>query len=204
MVAAGDTRGTIHLWDSRTGVLRTDREFQGRGQPASSVAFDPSGKLLAAIDQGGVRLWKLGTADPPTLLPHRDAATVAFDPSGKQVVSTGHGGTVNIWTREGHLDRQLVAHGDVGASNPSFSNDGNLLAVGTAEGFVEVWDVRSGDSLMSDHHHGDSVRNVLFFSKDRSRLISSGDDTIVAQFRCPACSDPDTVIREAVEWVRTN
>jgi WD40 repeat protein len=204
MVAAGDTRGTIHLWDSRTGMLRTDREFQGRGLPAYSVAFDPSGKLLAATDQGGVRLWKLGTADPPTLLSHRDAATVAFDPSGKQVVSTGEGGTVNIWTREGHLDHQLVAHGDIGASNPSFSNDGNLLAVGTAEGFVEVWNVRSGISIMFDHHHGDSVRNVLFFPKDQSRLISSSDDTTVAQFHCPACIDPDTVIREAVEWARTN
>jgi WD40 repeat protein len=204
IVAAGDTRGTIHLWDSQTGVLRTDREFQGTGQPAYGVAFDPSGKLLAATDQGGVRLWKLGTADPPTRLSHRDAATVAFDPSGKQVVSTGEGGTVNIWTREGHLDHQLVAHGDVGASNPSFSNDGNLLAVGTAEGFVEVWDVRSGDSIMSGHHHGDSVRNVLFFPKDQTRLISSSDDTTVAQFRCPACSDPDTVIREAVEWARAD
>jgi WD40 repeat protein len=204
MVAAGDTRGTIHLWDAQTGLLRTDREFQGTGRPAYSVAFDPSGKLLAATDSGGVRLWKLGTAGPPTLLSHRDAATVAFDPSGKQVVSTGKGGTVNLWTRNGHLNRQLVAHGDVGASNPSFSNDGNLLAVGTAEGFVEVWDIRSGDSIMFDHHHGDSVRNVLFSPKDQSRLISSSDDTTVAQFHCPACSDPDAVIREAVEWARTN
>jgi WD40 repeat protein len=204
IIAAGDTRGTIHLWDSRTGMLRTDRKFQGRGQPASSVAFDPASKLLAATDRGGVRIWKLGAAVAPTLLSHPDAAAVAFDPSGEQIVSTGNDGTVNIWTRDGHLEHQLVAHGDIGASNPSFSNDGNLLAVGTAEGFVEIWNVRSENSIMFDHHHGDSVRNVLFFPKDQSRLISSSDDTTVAQFCCPACSDPDAVIREAVEWARNN
>ncbi|MGH4010114.1 MAG: PQQ-binding-like beta-propeller repeat protein [Pseudonocardiaceae bacterium] len=202
-VASGDDRGTIHLWDATTGALRTDREFPGTGQPADSVAFDPTGQLLAATDNSGVRLWRLDTAAPPTLLRHPYATSVVFDPSGKQLASTAGDGTVNIWTRDGHLDQELVAHGHL-SSSPSFSRDGGLLAVGTAGGLVEVWDVHSGVTVMLDRHHSGSVNNVVFLSGDRSRLISASDDATVAQFSCPACTDPDRVIREAVEWAGTN
>ncbi|HSZ30122.1 MAG TPA: hypothetical protein VK784_10260, partial [Pseudonocardiaceae bacterium] len=80
--------------------------------------------------------------------------------------------------------------------------DGKLLAVGTAEGLVEVRDVQSGRTVMLDSHHGASVNSVAFLPGDPSRLISASDDTTVAQFSCPACTDPDGVIREAVEWAK--
>lgn len=206
-VAGGDNRGTIHLWDARTGALRTDREFPGTGQPADSVAFDSTGQLLAATDSGGARLWDLGTAEPPTRLHHPYATGVTFDPSGQHLASTDRDDTVNIWTRDGKRVREpLVAHGRL-SSSPSFSQDGGLLAVGTAEGLVQVWDVwdvHSGVTVMVDRHHSAPVNNVKFLPGDGSRLISASDDTTVAQFGCPACADPDRVIREAVEWSGTN
>jgi WD40 repeat protein len=110
---------------------------------------------------------------------------------------------VNIWTRDGKLNHEPVLHGRLWSS-PSFSGDGGLVAVGTAGGQVEVWDVRSGMTVMLDRHHSAPVSNVVFLSGDRSRLISASDDATFAQFRCPACTDPDGVIREAVEWARTN
>ncbi len=203
-VAGGDNSGTVHLWDAMTGARRTDRALLGTGQPAHSVAFDPTGQLLAATDSGGVRLWSWGTTEPPTLLPHPHATSVTFDPSGEHLVSTDADGTLKIWTRNGEPGREdLVAHGHL-SSSPSFSGDGGLLAVGTAEGRVEVWDVRSGVTVMLDRHHSASVNNVVFLPGDGSRLISASDDTTVAQFSCPACTDPDRVIREAVEWAEAN
>jgi WD40 repeat protein len=200
-VVGGDTGGTIHLWNALTGELRAGREFPATGQPAYSVAFDPAGQLLAATESSGVRLWRVDTAEPPTLLPY--ATSVTFDPSGKHLVSTAGNGTVKIWTRDGKLDRELHAHGYL-SSSPSFSNDGEMLAVGTAEGLVEVWDVQTGVAVMLDRHHSASVNSVQFVPGDHSTLISSSDDTTVAQFSCSACTDPDGVIREAVEWARTN
>ena len=198
-VAGGDTRGTIHLWDATTGALRSDRELPGTGQPADSVAFDPTGQLLAATDRGGVRLWRLGTVEPPRLLPHPHATNVTFDPAGTHLASTAEDGTVKVWTRDGRSNRELMAHDHL-SSNVSFSADGGLLAVGTAGGMVEIWDVRSGVTVMLDRHHGAPINNVTFLPDDRSRLISASDDTTVAQFSCPACTDPDRVIREATEW----
>ena len=202
-VAAGDNHGTIHLWDARTGALHKNREFAGTGQPADSVAFDPTGQLLAATDTGGVRLWRWGTTEPPTRLDHPHATSVTSDPSGKHLVSADGDGTVKMWTRDGKIVREVHAHGHL-SSSPAFSEDGGLLAVGTTEGLVEVWDVHSGVTVMLDRHHSAPVNNVVFLPGDRSRLISASDDTTVAQFRCPACTDRDRVIREAVEWAGTN
>ncbi|MBV9141242.1 MAG: PQQ-binding-like beta-propeller repeat protein [Pseudonocardiales bacterium] len=200
-LAAGDTNGTIHFWDALTGRLRMDREFPGTGQSADSVAFDPTGDLLAATESGGVRLWKWRTAERLTLLP--DATRVTFDPSGQHLASTAGDGAVRIWTRDGKLDRNLLAHG-YPSSSPSFSNDGELLAVGTADGLVEVWDVHSGRAVMLDRHHSGPVNSVQFLPGDRSHLLSASDDTTVAQFSCPACSRPQQVIQDAQKWVDTN
>jgi WD40 repeat protein len=202
-VAGRDTRGTIHLWDATTGKLRTDRAFPGTGQPADSVAFDPTGHLLATTDNSGVRLWRLGTTEPPTLLPHPYAASVTFNPSGTHLASTDGEGTVKIWTGDGKLVSEPVAHGHL-SSNPSFSSDGGLLAAGMTGGLVEVWDVHSGVTVRLNRHHSAPVNNVIFLPGDRSRLISASDDTTVAQVSCSACTDPDRVIQEAIEWTRTN
>jgi hypothetical protein len=58
--------------------------------------------------------------------------------------------------------------------------------------------------VMLDRHHSASVNNVQFLPGDHSTLISASDDTTVAQFSCSACTDPDGVIREAVEWASAN
>ncbi|MGH3945573.1 MAG: WD40 repeat domain-containing protein [Pseudonocardiaceae bacterium] len=203
-VAGGDNRGEIHLWDAVTGELRTDRKFPGTGQPAYGLAFDPTGKLLAATDSDGVRLWRLGSAEPK-LLRHPGANGVTFEPvSGQYLVSIAGDGTGMIWALDGKHEN-LVAHDHL-SSGPSFSRDGRLLAVGTAGGLVEVWDVRSRATVTLDRHHSASVNNVVFLPGDGASLISASDDTTVAQFDCRACTEPgrDQVIRDAEEWVKTH
>jgi WD40 repeat protein len=206
-VAAGDNGGTIHLWDAMTGTLRRDGEFRGAG-PAYGIAFDPTGELLAATDTNGVHFWKLGITEPPPPLSHPHATSLVFGPSGEHLASTAGDGTVKVWTRHGKpfLDG-LVVHGHPSGSPRLFEpqgGNGELLAVGTAEGLIEVWDVRSGITVMLNRHHSASVNNVVFLPGDGSRLISASDDTTVAQFSCPACADPDGVIREAEKWVKEN
>lgn len=219
-IAGGDDRGTIHLWDATTGKLRRDGEFRGAG-PASSLAFDPSGQLLAATDSDGIHFWSLSTAEPPPLLRHPHATSVSISQSGKHIVSAAGDGTVkiwvcdgkpadgveNVWTCDGKPARELVAHGHPSSSPRLFEpqdGGGELLAVGTAGGLVEVWDVRSGVTVMLDRHHSASVNSIVFPPGDGSRLLSASGDTTVARFSCRACTDPDGVIQEAEKWVKAN
>jgi WD40 repeat protein len=202
-VAGGDNQGTIHLWDTTTGKLRAAPRFPGTGSPTHSIAFDPTGQLLAATDPGGIRLWRVDTAAPLSSPRHPHATSVLFDPSGQHLASTSGDGTVRIWTRDGQPDGELAAH-DRLSSSPSFSGDGELLAVGTAGGRIEIWNAHSGVTIRLDRHHSAAVNSVAFLPGDASRLVSASDDTTVAQFSCRACTDPDGAIRDAVQSVETS
>ncbi|MGH3708259.1 MAG: WD40 repeat domain-containing protein [Pseudonocardiaceae bacterium] len=195
-VAAGDSRGHVHFWDAQ-GNLTGDLVINDSNQSAESIAFDPSGHLLAVTGLKGVALHKLGTKERPQLLELPDATKVAFDPRGEHIVGVAKDGVLHVWTRDG----QLVVQGGAAVGSPSFSADGKLVAVGTGEGLIEVWDVDSGRRVMLARQHGDSVNDVLFLPGGRSRLVSASDDSTVAVFECRACEYPDTVVRDAESWV---
>lgn len=190
------------MWDARSGALLAERGLPGTGYAAWGTAFDPAGRSLARTVRDGVQLID-SAGGGERLLPHPNAVNVAFDGSGEQLASVGEGGTVKIWSRDGEHVHDLLAHGSR-LGRPSFSADGSLLAVGTAEGLVEVWDVRSGTTVALTRQHGDSVNDVLFAPGGNARLVSASDDTTVAQWSCPACVDPDSVIRDATAWVDAN
>jgi WD40 repeat protein len=101
---------------------------------------------------------------------------------------------MRIWSRDGQDLRDphdLIAQAP-SVGTPSFSGDGRLLAVGTAEGFIQVWDVGSRSMVWLTRQHGDFVNAVLFLPGDRPRLLSASDDTTVALSPpCEACQDPD-------------
>ncbi|MGH3771336.1 MAG: hypothetical protein ACRDRW_08070 [Pseudonocardiaceae bacterium] len=205
-VAAGDDRGNIYLWDAHTGKLNDtiigDHALINSGSAPSGIAFDPSGKMLAVTSPNGVLLTKLDAKERPTLLPLPDATWVAFDPGGKHIVGAArNSGILRVWTRDGQLapDHELHARGGT-VGRPSFSGDGRLVAAGTGEGLVEVWDVGSGRRVTLARQHSDLVNDVLFLPGGQSRLASASDDSTVAVFSCEACDDRDAVIRDAERW----
>lgn len=198
-VAAEDYRGNVYRWDAHTGTLIGDPELKGLGiADHSGIAFDPSGKMLAATSPAGVRLKNLDTGKErnPLLLP--DVSWVAFGGEyGEYIVgAVGDKGDLRVWTRDGQRVHDLTAE-DSTVGHPSFSSDGRLVAVGTGEGLIEVWDVRSGRKVMLVRQHSDVVNDVLFLPGSRSRLASASNDSTVAMFNCQACDDPDAVIRDA-------
>lgn len=191
--AAGDNLGTIYLWDAKTGRLLPQQPLRVPDEPAWDMAFDSSGQFLATVGQQGVRLWKLGTNKPATLGRLNNAITVTFDPSGHQLVTTAQGGKLRVWSWNGQDLRNLRDFDVHGSSigRPSFSADGRLLAVGTAEGLIEVWETKSGGAIWLTRQHGDFVNDVVFMPGNRPSLLSASDDTTVALSPCDACQDPD-------------
>jgi WD40 repeat protein len=192
---AGDWDGNIHVWDARTGHLLPDRGLPGRGYPAMDVTFDPTGRLIATTAREGVRLIDIVTGSE-RVLDHPNATRVDFDSSGSRLVSVADGGTVLVWTTTGTLVKELVGHTSR-LGHASFSPDGALVAVGSATGLVEVWDVATGATLALTRHHGDSVNDIVFVPGDRHRLVTASDDRTVVAWDCTACDDPDAVIEAA-------
>jgi WD40 repeat protein len=200
-LAAGDTDGAVHLWDARTGKLRSGEGLPRTGQPVLGVAIDPRGEVLATATDSGLRLQD-PNAGRVRVLSFSDATTVVFDPSGDHLASMSTDGTVRIWDRQGEIEKDLKVSGDV-VRSLAFSSDGTLIAGGTAEGLVQIWNVESGRTVMISRQHSAWVNDVRFLPGDNSTLISASDDSYVARWRCAACTDPEGVIRDAVDWVNS-
>jgi WD40 repeat protein/serine/threonine protein kinase len=171
LVAAGDA-GETRVWDVLSG--RLVHTLRGAGGPR---AFSPDGKVLAAgVPQ--LTWWHLdGGREQRLPSPYR-TFSLAFGPDGKQLVVVGKadfmtGGLATVLdVADGRL-RQQLQHGG-GDVCLAFSPDGRLLATGSADRCVRVWD--QGRAVRRLYRGHTAAVAAVAFSPDGQRLASAGED----------------------------
>jgi WD40 repeat protein len=203
-VAVGHSRG-IDLWDVASGKIAATLTGHAitKAQTAYvfSVAFSPDGKTLAS---GGadstVKLWDLASGQCTATLEGHSAdveiRSVAFSRDGKLLASAGgvykNGpgmkGEIRVWEVAGGKEIRRFAQGTGMVWSVAFCPNGRLLASGSGDGAVKLWQVTGGD----DHRlevgdpvpaprgkpvpftgHTGPVYSVLF-TRDGNTLISGG------------------------------
>jgi WD40 repeat protein len=106
-LAGSDYEGTIVLWDTASGQVRTTLKAEDRRR-VSSLAFAPDGKTLAAAvgdrpghdhEPGLIILWDTAHGQRRlTLTGHTNAVlSVAFSPDGRLLASGSSDRTVRLW-----------------------------------------------------------------------------------------------------------
>jgi hypothetical protein len=156
--------------------------FEGHTADATSVAFSPNGKLLAA---GGadktVRVWAVDGGTPPrTLIGHAGPlAAVAFSPDGKLLASGGEDCQVRLWDTDTWQARVL---GPFLAEvvTLAFDPGGTALVVGTGweDNGIHVVDLAGGRPVRVLRGHTRNVTAVAV-GPDGRTLASGGLDHTV-------------------------
>jgi WD40 repeat protein len=126
-LATGGTDGAVHVWD----VVQPARRLTLSGG-ARSLAFHPSGKLLAAASLvRTVRVWDVRTGRLlRELTGHEDAVNcVAYSPDGRRLASAADDHTIRLWDADsGAL--LGVTELDTQVKGLCFSPDGRSLFTG--------------------------------------------------------------------------
>jgi WD40 repeat protein len=190
----GDTC-EVKVWDSQT-----DKEVVSFTRPAAtelgSLAFSPDGQRLALGGKGGLELCATATGQS-LLLIDTPAENLAWSPDGQRLATAD--GTaleeVRVWDAGGAAlfrlrvpEHRPPAGGSISTCQRrlAFSPDGRLLATASenndsevhAEGAVTLWDLTTGQEVVTLRGHAGAV-NAVAFSPDGRRLISASNDHTV-------------------------
>jgi WD40 repeat protein/type II secretory pathway predicted ATPase ExeA len=188
--------GTLLLWDTNT--LQIVRTFQlpdnapGNSPAISALAVSANAQFAAGGSaDGSINLWEIGTGSLSDQLQggHSSAvnALILHPLQQNIVISGGEDGNIVIWNL---ADAAGDARGDdISASFRTSSGsairalalsaDATLLAVGTFDGQLEIWDITNPNNplnrLSRNNAHEGAILS-LTFNQAGDRIVSGGDD----------------------------
>jgi WD40 repeat protein len=142
--------GAVKLWDvASKRELRTIDLSGGITSDVESLAFSPDGTLLAIGHAASVTLWKVASGQEVIGFPHSgEVANAKFSPDGK-IVASADGTIVSLWDvvngDTAASEYQTLEHS--GAISLAFSPDGSVLASGSINGEIELWDTSTWEKL---------------------------------------------------------
>lgn len=193
-VASGDHLGKVVVWDIITG---TAKYRVGHLRPVTAVAFSPDGRLLATSSwDSTIRIWDAHTGQSiKTLRGHEDGvSTIAFSPGGSRIASGSNlvaeeqflqssTGEVRVWDIA--METEITTFStDVGSIDTlCFIPDSQWIVIGGGgsvagqPGHGSVWDVHSGEMVLTLEGHEHAIVSVAVSSNGQQIVTGSGDKT---------------------------
>ena len=200
LLATASEDHTVRLWSVATGACL--RALQEHTQQVWLASFSPDGHtLVSASDDGTVRLWNTSTGQGlRTLKTHSNwVLSVAFAAEGEQLISGHQDGQIRLWHQatgaclqalQGHTSPVsavvLLPQGNEitnrNRSNISPRDDralhGQLLASGSDDRTIKLWDLKRGACLSTLWGHQGWVQSIAA-SPDGNMLASGSHDQTI-------------------------
>ena len=179
----------IHLWDTRPAGWQDTigdkaQVLPGGDTKLTGVAISPDGKIIAAgTEDGAVRVWDSGDnfADSRAVGSKHDGRVTSLAMSSDGLIAAaGVDGNVTIWSSVAQQSMPpIMGDGEIFAL--AFDASGHRLAVGRADGTIQLFDIVGPVVLEATSRRDAHLGGVmsLAFSPDGKLLASGGADNRV-------------------------
>ncbi|KAG5981777.1 hypothetical protein E4U55_002579 [Claviceps digitariae] len=167
--------------------------LHGHTGPVSQVRISPNGKFVASASaDGSIKLWDALTgAHMDTLIGHMAGVScLAWTPDSNILASGSDDKAIRLWDRvtgrPKTTTKKSVAGYEMAALRGhhnyihclAFSPKGNILASGSYDEAVFLWDVRAGRLMRSLPAHSDPVAGIDF-CRDGTLVVSCSTDGLI-------------------------
>jgi len=183
VLASGGKDGTVHLWDVASGALLG--VLTGHQAAVRAIAFSRDGRCLASgAADGEVRVWRPQDGQELAVYHFRSPVNALDFYAGEDrgaeraLLFGGGAGELEILDLGQVKPRLSVrAHGEA-VTAVAVSRDGGLLATGSIDRTVKLWDAATGELAATLRGHTEAVSAVVFLPGDLL-LASAGFDATV-------------------------
>ncbi|KAH7886378.1 hypothetical protein F5I97DRAFT_1270746 [Phlebopus sp. FC_14] len=192
MVSASQDKHVV-IWDAATGQM-VHGPLEGHTKTVLCLAFSPSSnRFVSGSRDRSIRTWDATSGRevlPPIIYRASAINALAYTPDGSRIVSASEDRTICVWdARTGTLLRHpctrhdiqpFILHGHKSSIySVAVSPDGTLIASGSKDTSVRIWDVATGSEVSHlVRQHRLPVRCVVF-SPDGRRIITGSQDATV-------------------------
>ena len=111
-------------------------------------------------------------------LPFADKKSLVYQEFAPKCAGLVTVSLIDVAHHAGNLVMTLTGH-EGPVHSASYSPDGRLLASGSADATVRIWDMRSGDEAMAPLRSGNGTVWAIAFAPNGKNLVSGTDDGVV-------------------------
>jgi WD40 repeat protein/serine/threonine protein kinase len=163
--------GWLRAWDLETGSLLAETSVPG-GVFLLDISGDGKWVVSSEDNRSNLRRWDHTQRQFSEVTPLKDYEWGWFAPDGETLIVTHDNELVAIHPQSFEVLTTFSGHENT-VNQVAFSPDGTLLASGSHDRSVRIWDLKSGELLQTIFAHAGHVTAVAFSADGQS--VVSGD-----------------------------